>query len=84
MSAKPPRHKSQDIFPFDHDLFSQSCIKLTTNKNFELNSTKPHVKTLLKYLLVEMGGFKFQITSKVLFLKEIENGGTKLSPLIYF
>ena len=45
----------------------------------QLNSTKSQ-----KYLLIEMGGFKFQITLKVLFRRETENSGTKYSPSIHF
>ena len=41
------------------------------------NITKPHVKILLKDLLTEIRGFKFQITLKVISCEGIEIGGTK-------
>lgn len=50
----------------------------------QLNVTKPHVKSLLKGLLVEIRGSKYQILLQITFRIEIENGELKYSPLIYF
>ena len=45
----------------------------------QFNITRLHHENLLKDLLAEMTGFKFQITLKVTFCKKIENGETKYS-----
>ena len=49
----------------------------------KLNITKNHVENKLKDILVEIKGFKFQITLQVTFCKEIKNGSTKHVPPIY-
>ena len=40
----------------------------------QLKASKPVIKDLFRYLLIEMKGFKYQITMKVLLSKQKENG----------
>ena len=48
------------------------------------NITKPHVKSLLKDLMAEMRGFKYQITLQITFPKEMKNDETKSLFSVYF
>ena len=40
----------------------------------QLEASKPVIKDLVKDLLIEMKGFKYQITGKVLLSRQKENG----------
>ena len=48
-----------------------------------LEASKPVIKNLFRDLLIEMKGFKYQITLKVLLSKQKENGDTEFTT-VYF
>ena len=49
----------------------------------QLEASKPVIKDLFKDLLIEMKGFKYQITLKVLLSKQKQSGDTEFST-VYF